>query len=62
MLSGYFTLDITEEGKILTTLSSAYPVPEGKTVPGVQSPKYHCQKCDAPIDPTDEKCPNGDMF
>ncbi|MCW4051239.1 MAG: hypothetical protein NWE89_16060 [Candidatus Bathyarchaeota archaeon] len=25
-------------------------------------PKYHCQKCDAPIDPTDKICPNGHVL
>jgi len=25
----------------------------------VPKPKYHCQKCGAPVEPTDEKCPNG---
>ena len=38
-LSGTFTLGITEDGKIGTRLSAAYPVPEGRTVPGP-----HCRK------------------
>ena len=61
-LSGSFTLGITEEGKILTRLSFAYPVPEGRTVPGPSAPKYHCVKCDAIVNLTDEKCPNGHVL
>ena len=39
VLSGTFTLGITEDGKIYTRLSMAYPVPEGRTVPGARARK-----------------------